>query len=77
MDSEGSNAKRGSVLGMAVSGVRNFLAVSISQGKRWIRLIYSFKAEDMPHLRSMRSSISHNEVTYMSLSLSALSLFLC
>jgi hypothetical protein len=28
MDSEGSNAKRGSILGMAVTGVRNFLAVS-------------------------------------------------
>ena len=29
MDSEGSNAKRESILGMAVTGVRNFLAVRI------------------------------------------------
>jgi hypothetical protein len=28
MDSEGSNTKRGSVLGMAVTGVRNLLVVS-------------------------------------------------
>lgn len=29
MDSEGSNVKRGSILGMAVTGVRNLLAVSL------------------------------------------------
>jgi hypothetical protein len=33
MDSEGSNAKRESILGMAVTGVRNFLVVSIPIGK--------------------------------------------
>jgi hypothetical protein len=31
LDSEGSNAKRGSVLGMAVTGVRNLLAVSFEK----------------------------------------------
>jgi len=29
MDSEASSAKRGSILGMAVTGVRNLLSVSI------------------------------------------------
>jgi hypothetical protein len=38
IDSEGSNAKRGSILGMAVTGVRNLLAVSF-QTKIFIRYV--------------------------------------
>lgn len=66
IDTEGMNGKRESILGMAVSGVRNLLVVSslVPDGnlRRFIQSIYSLKVDEMSRSKSMRIFKSYREV---------------
>lgn len=63
MDSDRSNAKRGSILGMAVTGVRNLLAVRNSSRDIFSLIIeFSFKVDEMSRVKTMRASTSIDEV---------------
>jgi hypothetical protein len=63
MDSEATSAKRESILGMAVTGVRNLLAVS-----NYLIIIFCiviksrFKVDEMSRTKTMRASTSFDEV---------------
>lgn len=64
MDSEALNVKRESILGMAVTGVRNLLSVSNDEIiDRFLIIIECyFQVDEMSHAKLMRASTSYDEV---------------
>lgn len=64
MDPDGSSAKRGSIFGMAMTGVRNLLTVSHSLRESFLYYngIFFFKVDEISRVKTLRASTSIDEV---------------